>query len=458
MEDERLQLQDEDAAQAQARELLGKLALCLRLATIHDLKNAAMGPPVEQLVSEVDTAFEHHDVVHVQAVGENIYLNHDLVRLSFSTFEAALTLRKIYKRLGIAELGFTARVTSEELITFLAVFQRHFRGTEPGKIVLEQLPSIVMRAIEHARPDDVVGAIDERQNVLRHFARLVVTTDDAVRALVAARPPRLARLRRALQSLADASLGHESLLVGLTRFPNVGGELSQHLAAVTAMVMLMVRRLGASRTAMSEACMSAVLHDVGRGVEDDAFSDAERQVSDLLGTQRDVAMKSMLAVCKRNISPRALAYAAVAYEHCLSLKDHDVSAVARIIAVPCAFDLMTAPSLGQRRLLPDQAMRVLFDNAPGRYDMSAVRLFAHTVGLLPVGTTVRLNGGELAVVMEVPSDAAHYAEPRVKVIRDGGGAAADYVVDLAEAGRSMRIEATVDAVEEGVNVAGFLLG
>jgi hypothetical protein len=126
--------------------------------------------------------------------------------------------------------------------------------------------------------------------------------------------------------------------------------------------------------------------------------------------------------------------------------------------VACAFDLMTAPSVGERRLLPDQAMRVLFDNAPGRFDTAAVQLFAHTVGLLPVGSTVRLSGGELAVVVEVPADAASYAEPRVRVVRDARGAPADHLIDISQAGKSVRIEATVDAIHEGVNVAGYLLG
>jgi len=58
-----------------------------------------------------------------------------------------------------------------------------------------------------------------------------------------------------------------------------------------------------------------------------------------------------------------------------------------------------------------------------------VRLFVQTIGLFPVGTTVRLTTGQLAIVLEVPKDAVNFGRPVVKSSRTTR--AVDYTLDLA---------------------------
>lgn len=67
----------------------------------------------------------------------------------------------------------------------------------------------------------------------------------------------------------------------------------------------------------------------------------------------------------------------------------------------------------------------------------------------------RLSGGQLGVVMDVPSDAAQAARPRVRVIQGAGRTKADYVVDLAEPGQRLNIVASLDSTESDFNVPHF---
>ena len=68
---------------------------------------------------------------------------------------------------------------------------------------------------------------------------------------------------------------------------------------------------------------------------------------------------------------------------------------------------------------------------------------------------MKLSTGEVAVVMEVPSDPADFARPRVKVVRDAAGPA-DYILDLTQATDRSIVE-SVDPVAEDINVPHFLL-
>src|SRR5215472_11872621 len=105
---------------------------------------------------------------------------------------------------------------------------------------------------------------DERQNLLRAFIVLALAIKNALAETARNQPPRFARVRRAIHGLADASRDHSALLVAITRFPTFSGDVEFHLASTAALTMLMGRRLGLSRSALSELCISAALHDLAR--------------------------------------------------------------------------------------------------------------------------------------------------------------------------------------------------
>ena len=126
-----LRLQDDDGGQQQSRTLLNRVALCLKLATIHDLSNAALVQPVAQLIATVNEALRDHQSLRLQTVGESIFLNNEMVKLNYATYESATSLRKVYTRLEISEISFLAQLDEDELRRFLQAFQTHYRSKTP---------------------------------------------------------------------------------------------------------------------------------------------------------------------------------------------------------------------------------------------------------------------------------------------------------------------------------------
>ena len=134
--------------------------------------------------------------------------------------------------------------------------------------------------------------------------------------------------------------------------------------------------------------MAALFHDVGRvgaASEEDAVQ---------------APIRSLLKLSEQP-SAEAMVQASAAFEAGLPLHAHQVwnpGALGRLIAVPCRFDLLTGGKPPRKALAPDQALRMIQDQAAVRFDPLVVRLFVQTVGLFPVGTTVRLSSGQLAKV------------------------------------------------------------
>lgn len=123
----------------------------------------------------------------------------------------------------------------------------------------------------------------------------------------------------------------------------------------------------------------------------------------------------------------------------------------RIVAVADAYDAMTSRrsySAARRR---DDAIGILVRNAGSALDPGLVRLFIRMMGAYPPGCVVRLNTGELAVVVAPPPDDARM--PRVRIVADEAGMLLDgpeiELSDPSEAG-GREIVHCVDLEDPGV--------
>jgi HD-GYP domain-containing protein (c-di-GMP phosphodiesterase class II) len=422
-------------------DLLLATARILRLAQQHPINNAIFTQPVAGLLALLKQ-FDGESTVAV--LHETVFVNGATVRMNTVIWEATEALRKLFSRFGVHELTWPERLQEAELREFLAYFQTAYQATQAEHDLTSTPGRVRLRKMDEAQ-EGAVLSIDARQNVLRAFARVAMVTKFVVERVQEDRTFRTPNLRKAVQSLADASVGFESLLSGLTRFPSFQGALHFHLATVAALTLLMLRKLRIKRTELLDLVMAAMLHDVGR-----AFPGP--------GDPTSVGRRTLMKLSVPPANEDALAQAASAFEVGLSANQTGLwapGAVARLIAVPCAFDLLTSPSTGEKPLAPDQAMRVLREQAGSRFDPFAVDLFTATMGLFPVGTTVRLTGGQLAVVLEVPRESSHFTRPMVKVVRENG-VAVDYLLDLSQDPVNA-IASSVLPEDEGINPPHFLL-
>ncbi len=454
-------LEREAEAQQTARDVLSRVTLCLRLAGMHQLSNAAMGPPMAQLAETVNRLLLHGPV-SLAVISENFFLNRDLVRLDYSTFESAQVLQGLFRKLGIHELNFLAPLTDASLRAFLAGYQRCL-AEEPGALLKARFEGISARVLNKVEQTTYGrGQLDARQGALQHYATLALVIEVAAASLAKGAPARIARLRRAVQGLAETAAGQEQVLVGLTRLPVLRGAPHHHLASVAALSLVLAARLRLPRAETSNLGLAAALHDLARADLPEPSLSAKPEGGPggeaRAALARRGPLRSLLRATGAGFSAELLTLASVAGEVGARADAPDPpSAFARLIAVPCAFDRLTNPPPPKRALAPDRALRLLLARAPTRFDPRIVRLFASVVGPYPAGTAVRLTTGELAVVVSVPQAPALAARPQVKVVRGRSGPAS-YLLDLGEARVASRIAECVDAVDERIDVSKALLG
>lgn len=429
---------------------LNALVRALKVLAMHRADNAAATQALEELTNLGLKGVQVLGEVRLQWVDGTPFLNHEPLRMRDAGADAAAALVRVYERLGIDEVAFLPDLERQDVEAFARVFQSHILGSDPKAIVQVPLAHVQLRAIVGLAAQNLTRP----QLILRLYARLVVQLDDAV---TGGEGIPVERFRRLLQRLSDASVGHEPLLVGLTRFPREGNEVGHHAAAVSVLTMLLGRRLEVPRSVQMELALAGLLHDLGRTTladRPDVALDAQAQA---LLTRR-LPLETALRLVHSPVRPRPLDRALCAFEAAQLLSAQPTPGMlARLVAVPSAFDLLTQPPRPRRGVAPDRALRLLIDRVGSRFDGRVVKLFVQTVGLYPVGTLVRLSGGQLAVVLEVPTDERKASLPKVKVIEERGQPA-DRLLDLGAPNQPLRVATSVDASELQVNPASFLFG
>ena len=142
------------------------------------------------------------------------------------------------------------------------------------------------------------------------------------------------------------------------------------------------------------------------------------------------------------------------------LKTQDISPLAQIVGIVDFYDKMVSRRGGRPAMIPHDAVRQLFlVGERGQYPKPLVEAVIRSIGVYPVGSLVRLNTGEQAVVVGVNPE--QRLKPQVKIT--GGPHGESYPnpeqVDLSLPSHdkvSRTVLRVLDPVHERVNIAMYL--
>ncbi len=117
------------------------------------------------------------------------------------------------------------------------------------------------------------------------------------------------------------------------------------------------------------------------------------------------------------------------------------------------YDAMRSQRVYQAAHPTDRILAVLQRNDGKQFDQNLVRRFVQLVGIYPAGNLVRLDGGEIAVVLKAHAPDPY--RPRVKVLLGRGGDTLErpYEMDLWDAreDQPQSIQAPVDPADYGID-------
>jgi len=250
---------------------------------------------------------------------------------------------------------------------------------------------------------------------------------------------------------------HSGALISLSRLKRADDYTYMHSVAVCGLMIALARQLGLSEGDAREAGLGGLMHDIGKS----KIPDRILRKPDKLDDDEWVKMKahpeighSILAKGSCGPIPMDVVLhhhekvGGSGYPH--GLAGDSISLFAKMASVCDVYDAITSNRPYKTGWSPAEAIRKMAEWAPGHFDDRVFHAFVKTVGIYPLGTLVRLEGGRLGVVVEHNERAL--LKPTVKVFYSISSQSriAPELIDLAGSPNGLRILGREDPAAWGL--------
>jgi putative nucleotidyltransferase with HDIG domain len=451
----------------QAEDLVRKLAAALRGAQLY----AATHPLVMRSVGAL-----HETLTLVHASSSSLAIGivgDDLVVGDIPIARAAENMGELMRRLhqaGIERIVIDRGVTVEEL-TKLVLTVAKSETSAPGKVRADEV-SAALAKLPHIR----VGRLQVEQKVdagVGDMATIRRLYDDAVSIAGtlwdSARTegvPDADAARGMVDNLAQAVAQNRTALLALTALKNYDNYTFTHMVNVSILTMGQARGIGIDGPLLREFGLSALMHDIGKVRtppeilnKPDKLTDSEFEIM-----RRHVVDGA--EILRRTPEMPALA-PVVAFEHHLRIDGTGYPATAHreglnlgtmLCGIADVYDAMRSQRAYQQAFPTDRILAVLQRNDGKQFDQNLVRRFAQLVGIYPAGNLVRLDTGDIAVVVRTYAPDPYRPRVRVILAKDGTKLDRPYDLNLWEApeGGPTAVQAPLDPAAYQVDPLTYL--
>ena len=247
----------------------------------------------------------------------------------------------------------------------------------------------------------------------------------------AGQPPKIAALKPIVSNLLKQIVEQPEVMMiqfCLDKMRRFDGTLAAHGMDVCVLTLILGVENGCVESEMEALGLAALLHDIGfvrlpRNLYRKAAPLTEQE--QVLMRQHPQLAATVLSQVDR--VPETVT-SIIAQHHEFQdgsgfpkiVKQGDISPLAQLMALADAYDDLVTTRYGRPALLPHDAIRQIFVlGAKGKYDKTLVEVAIKVLGVYPLGSLIKLNTNECAVVIGLNHE--DRLRPRIRIIRGPDG-------------------------------------
>jgi HD-GYP domain-containing protein (c-di-GMP phosphodiesterase class II) len=479
-------------------QLVTQLGILLRTVRSHGGANAALDRPVSSILTLL-RALGQDDTVELRVQEDFVFLGDRYLRAPAHQLPLLSGFIDMLGSMGVGGIKLLVAITDPELRRFAEIFA----AADPGPdtvddlrqdLLAEKLTSVTLeppRALrkDAAPPHAALGEIaaassaapsaDPRQSKDHRRARSVYSNAGGALASLdhAARTSgtiNLRQARRALQNIVDLLLKDPMTVLSLSTLRAHDEYTQNHSVNVALLSMTLANRVGYSKVELADLGLAALFHDIGKcAVSLDILNKPGNFTGEEWDVMRTHPSEGVLKlISSRGVGKIPLQMAAAAFEHHMNtdLSGYPklkvpwrMTLASRVVAIADCYDAMTSARVYRREpLSPPAVLKFMMEKAGTAFDPILLKYFVTCIGIVPLGTLVLLDSGELAVVVKPAPGKEGAGRPLVRLICDSAGAPLNPTVDadLRETdaqGRHLRsIVRLVDNTEYRLETSRYL--
>ncbi len=286
----------------------------------------------------------------------------------------------------------------------------------------------ILREADEIPPD---LELQRKEQARQSYLHAMVTVKEVAQKVSQRSVAGIRKARRLAQTMVDLVLEDESLMLGLTTIRDYDDYTYTHSVNVALLAMTLGKRIGLSQIFLEQLGICGMFHDLGKVevpkeilLKPDMLDTGEwdqMRKHPLIGVHRVLRLHASRDMKSRvTLGP---------FEHHLNYnltgypKTHFVNKVTlfgKILRIADTYDALTSErKYRPRAFSPDEALRLMWSKVGEDFDPILLKTFINMVGLYPVGTILKLDTGELGLVVDYPNEDER-ARPEVLLLEDDG--------------------------------------
>jgi len=423
------------------RELVRQLFVLLRIARTYGPNNEAWAPGL----AKVKEVVAHGEGASLRIADNVLYMEDVRMKSDREGYAAQMGVTDAFAAFGVGALELSPDYDDEVLKQLLTAWGAGAPSSpEDGYDLLTNLLAddpLIRLGRADAKPDAPVR--DRRTMAKAVYARTLDAVTDVMESVKIKQTLPLKRAKRVMHRLVDNLLAEPTNLMGLTTLRCYDEYTYHHSVNVCVLSLAVGRRLGLPKPMMEQLGMSSLFHDMGKSQvpieilnKPSEFSEEEWAVirrHPVYGVKTLVRLKGADELAARVVTG--------SFEHHMNYDNSGYPALARprslslygrIISLCDCYDAMTSSRVYNRTAkTPERALKFMLNMSGKAFDPVLIKVFVNTVGIVPVGTLIQLDSGEVAVVVRTQDDPTLGDRPVVRLIADKDGKELDPPEDLS---------------------------
>ncbi|HHW42846.1 MAG TPA: HD domain-containing protein [Desulfotomaculum sp.] len=237
----------------------------------------------------------------------------------------------------------------------------------------------------------------------------------------------MARITAVVNDIIDELLANRSTMINLMDIRAHDDYLFGHSVNVCVLAVLTGIALHFSRTKLFHLAMGSLLHDIGITRLDRGIGGRKRELTAEERRQFEMHPLYGYEILSRDLHTGKLC-AIIALQHHERYSGHgypkglqqdEIHEMAAITGLADMYDELTSAVIQQRVLPPNEVYEMISGAGDSLFAFNLVKAFLTNITPYPVGTLVKLNTGETAIVIENNKGLPLYPKIRVLCHEDG---------------------------------------
>jgi len=439
------------------------LMASIKSVAFYPQAHPAVRQPLEELAGIFSEMFREKPEIHLGVVEGVFFLESNLFVAPNSSV-AELAERLIGK--SIFAMTLLEGVTSDDLFLFASLLARK---NFPAELVFEELSKKGVTTIKYGIDEVQEGRAAEEGGdaSVRTYHDALSAVRGTMKDIESGRIPSSDRINEVVDSMVSLTIKDHTTMLGLAMIKDYDNYTFNHSVNVGILAVALAAYMGMDREVLRDTNTAGLLHDIGKIKIEKAILNKPGKLSgDEYEEMKKHAEKGAEIVKEmENVHPRVtdavlghhIRYNRTGYPEWARQRDFDL--LADILAVADCYDAITTLRTYNSPAQPKAALDVMRRLSSTTLSGDLVQKFEEMMGMYPVGTLVRLNTNEIALVVKPhPQESA---EAAVKIIIDSQGNTLEKprLLSLApkDGDRYATIVTLVDPLLKNIDVSRYFL-